>query len=465
MPSEIATAAGIWLEAAARLKQQLSPETYKQWFANVCPLCIEESNVLVIGVGDDFFGEWFMDSFGCDIERALQNIHGVDYSFTLKAGALPADFHPDDDSSQNAEKETMGEVAAPEAMEKTEASGEPDNGLQAHTFDNFVVGEENRYAFAAAKTAAEQPGLYNPLYIYGSTGIGKSHLLQAAAAEYQALHPEGKVRYVPCEELLNEYVDALRTHTDYQFRASLRELDMLLVDDVHVLGNKSALQEEFFNTFNALYRQGHQIILTSDKQPCEIKGLESRLVSRFESGVTTEMLPPEYETRLAILKQDQQGHLIQFDDTILQFVASNLSSSVRVIKGALKALVAYASAMTNCPMTTSVAERLLHKRIEEEHAAGKLSIEQIQRRVADYFDVRLTDLLSSKRPKNIAEPRMVAMYLCRRLTNYSFPEIGAAFGKNHATVINAMKKVPQLCQGSEDFRRSVAQIERQLRGS
>ncbi|QSH41701.1 chromosomal replication initiator protein DnaA [Lentisphaerota bacterium ZTH] len=446
----------IWNEAASRLQRQLHKTTYEQWFQNILPVNLD-GNVIVLGVSDDFFADWLKDNFDDVLSDALASIDDIDYAYKFEYGHTP-------------EKNTRGKTALKEisaSPERSESkvklpSKRPSNCLSRHTFENFVVGEENRYAYTAAKTAAENAGLYNPLYIYGGTGIGKTHLLQAVAHESLIKDPSIRIKYTTCEEFLNNYVDSLRLKKHAEFRSSVRNVDILLVDDVHMLANKTQLQEEFFNTFNTLYNQNKQIILTSDKQPCEIAGLEDRLVSRFESGVTTEINAPGFETRLAILKMMQEEHLVKLEDDVLQFIAANISSSVRRLKGALLRLVAFASAMSVSAISVEKAETLLHKLLEEENASKTISLEAIQRAVAEHFDIRVNDILSSKRPKNIAEPRMVAMFLCRKLTAFSFPEIGTAFGKNHATVMNACKKVPELCSKNENMRRSVSLLERQL---
>ncbi len=442
--------ADVWQVAAERLQQQIHTTTYEQWFQNIVPVTLNEQ-ALVLGVSDDFFADWLKDNFDDILSDSLKDVEGIDYSYSFASGYLP-----------KKKKEEPQAKSKPKAA-KTVKAVKPGNCLSRHTFDNFVVGEENRYAYAATHTAAGSPGLYNPLYIYGGTGTGKTHLLQAVAHHVVERHPGTRVRYITCEEFLNNYVDSLRNKKHSEFRSFVRDIDILLVDDVHMLGNKTQLQEEFFNTFNSLYNQNKQIILTSDKQPSEIKGLEARLVSRFESGVTTEISIPGFETRLAILRMMQEEHLVKLNDAVLQFIANNIHSSVRRLQGALFRLVAFASAMSVADIDVEHAERLLRKLLEEETAAQLVSIESIQRIVADYFEIRVNDLLSDKRPKNIAQPRMVAMYLCRKLTAFSYPEIGCAFGRNHATIMNAWKKIPQLCSKDENMRRSVSLLERKFK--
>lgn len=441
--------ADIWQVAADRLQQQIHSTTYEQWFQNIVPLALNEQ-ALVLGVSDDFFADWLKDNFDDILTDSLKDINGADYSYSFQSGHVPEKTH---------------EAPKPKAKTKTRTNKKvkPGNCLSRHTFDNFVVGEENRYAYAAALTAAESSGLYNPLYIYGGTGTGKTHLLQAVAHHALEHDPGTRVRYITCEEFLNNYVDSLRNKKHCEFRTFVRNIDILLVDDVHMLGNKTQLQEEFFNTFNSLYNQNKQIILTSDKQPSEIKGLEARLVSRFESGVTTEISLPGFETRLAILRMMQEEHLVKLNDEVLQFIATNIHSSVRRLQGALFRLVAFASAMAVNNIGVEQAEHLLRKLLEEETAAQVVSIESIQRSVAEHFEIHVKDILGGKRPKNIAQPRMVAMYLCRKLTGFSYPEIGNAFDRNHATIMNAWKKVPELCRKDESLRRSVSLLERKFK--
>ncbi len=444
--------ADIWQVAAERLQQQIHVTTYEQWFQNIVPVALNEK-ALVLGVSDDFFADWLKDNFDDILCDSLKDIEDVDYLYRFESGYLP----------EKKKEQPKTKVKSKNKAVKTQKRVKPGNCLSRHTFDNFVVGEENRYAYAAAHTAAESSGLYNPLYIYGGTGTGKTHLLQSVAHHAVASNPGTRVRYITCEEFLNNYVDSLRNKKHSEFRTFVRDIDILLVDDVHMLANKIQLQEEFFNTFNSLYNQNKQIILTSDKQPSEIKGLESRLVSRFESGVATEISIPGFETRLAILRMMQEEHLVKLDDEVLQFIANSIHSSVRRLQGALFRLVAYASAMSVADIDVEQAEHLLRRLLEEETASQLVSMESIQRIVADYFEIRVNDILSDKRPKNIAQPRMVAMYLCRKLTAFSYPEIGSAFGRNHATIMNAWKKIPQLCSKDENMRRSVSLLEHKFK--
>ena len=310
MTSDKSRAAEIWQAAKAKLRHILHKDTMAQWFDNIVIVDMDGSDI-ILGVSDEFFADWFTNNFGDILSKALNDIDGNSYTFSLRTGFEPVHIKEEPPA---AKPEPKAEVVADEPVplqvaiqQRTARTSRPatiHHGVVRHTFDNFVVGEENRYAFAAAEMVAHSPGSYNPLYIYGDTGIGKTHLIQAVRNEMLALNPDMRVRYASCEEILNDFVDSLHQREKYsKFRSSLRDIDALLVDDVHALANKEQLQEQFFNTFNDLYRQNKQIILTSDKQPCEIQGLEKRLISRFESGVTTEITPPGYEIRLAILRQ------------------------------------------------------------------------------------------------------------------------------------------------------------------
>ncbi len=462
------TAGELWEKASCILKDKLHQEAFSQWFRPVVPVDIKNDSV-VLGVSDDFFADWFNNTYGDLIKETFKGITGIDYKIKYEFGHFPEESPVaaeeeiavvDDipDSEDSSELKPKKRMSAREEKNFNECSA---HLLNRYTFDKFVVGEENRYAFAAATTASKSPGTFNPLYIWGGTGLGKTHLIQAVAHEVLKKKPRAKVQYITCEEFLNRYVDSLGARKHSDFRNWVRKVDMLLVDDVHQLANKTQLQEEFFNTFNALHNVNKQIILTSDKAPSEIKGLEERLVSRFEQGVTIEMTTPSFETRLAILKRKQDEQLIKLDDDVLQFIAERITASVRRLEGALLQLVGLSSAMA-CRVTVECAEDMLRKLLEEESVSKKVSVENILKTVADYFDIRVSDILSSKRPKNIAEPRMIAMYLSRKLTERSYPEIGEAFGRNHATIMHAEKTVLNRCKGDEDIRMAVSALQRQL---
>ena len=453
--SGAATAIRVWANISEQLRKELEPQVYAQFIACISAVGLDNGE-LHLGVADELFAELLAGgAMGALIEKHLPAEEGVT-SFIITGGydmpEEPVDITGDTVPVQ----------------EDTDNGKSPASDLQlpwllaSYSFDNFVVGDENRYAYSAVRAVVEKPGIHNPLFIYGASGTGKTHLVVAAAHAFKTCYPSFNVRYASCEEVLNQYVDSLRNQNSYEFRSYMRDVDVLIIDDVHQLAGKTQLQEQFFNTFNALYAQNKQIILTCDRQPSEVKGLEPRLVSRFESGVTMEIFAPGVETRLAILEVVQAEQAMTVPADVLTFIATNITANVRRLKGALYRLVACASA-GHRTIDLPYAEEVLHRLIEEERVAKVVSIEDIIKEVAQHFELHVSEILGDRRPKNIAEPRMVAMYLSRKLTNHSFPEIGAAFGKNHATIMNAMKKVPDLCRTREAMRRSVEMIERQLK--
>ncbi len=460
MNQEEMTAAGLWEKACAVIQNKVPRDTYAQWFESVVPVGMKGDS-LILGVSDEMLASWIENSFSDMIADGLAAAAGKPLKFEIEAGYAKTPVAAEDECT-----ETIPAIAlAPEPRVIPAAAP---NCQAAFTFRNFVVGEENRYAYSAAMTAATTPGVFNPLYIYASTGMGKTHLIQAVANHVTANNPRAVVRYVTCEQFLNSYLDSLHNksvfHSHFEFRNYFREVDVLLIDDVHQLGGKEQLQEEFFNTFNTLHNAGKQIILTSDKQPSDIPGLEARLVTRFQSGVTTQITAPTYETRLSILQHEQTEQL-KLSPEILQYIAARVSSSIRTLKGALMRLVAYASMTKSPSVPMAVAEDLLADLLDKEAESRKVTIDGIQKTVAEHFGLRVADLTGSKRPKNIAEPRMIAMYLSREMTDHSLVEIGSAFGgRNHATVLHALSQVEKLSKANEDTRRTISNLQRKIRG-
>ncbi len=439
----------IWRIAVGRLRAQ-SETLYKNWVSRMVPLRLEERK-LVVGVDNEFVCRFVFGHHQDLFEEALAGIDGENYSIEFEPG-----------HSQEPPEE-------PEQPAKPVAAAPPRPRLASDanefSFDNFIVGEENRHAFAAALATAEEPGLYNPLFLFGTNGVGKTHLLQAVAREMRRRNPQLVIRDTTCDELLNDFYDLLMQKRSLSaFRSSVRDVDVLLVDDVHRLAQKHQMQEEFFNLFNTLYRQHKQIILTSDRQPCEISDIDKRLSTRFESGMISEVGMPEFEARLAMLRMWQSKMLTQnpLGNEFLEFLAENISSSVRRLKSAYYRLATYSS-LNGGSLTIELAEELLHAQLMQESASRLVSIENVQRAVADHFSISIADMLGKKKMRKIAEPRMIAMYLSRRLTGRSSTEVGAAFDRNHATVLHAEKQVPELCRSNDAVRRMISQIERQLK--
>jgi chromosomal replication initiator protein len=491
----------IWGLAVSRLRSTREA-LYKQWFSKIEPISVEGTTV-TFKVPDSFFGGIIKDQYGDILEEALKNIESKDYTFSFvsdneleeskpKKSAsrgkpvkrssrispkeeivekVKEDFEDDFEDTTNVivldNPSTNNSTLSEHRMSLSERPAELRPQIKKHdmTFENFIVSDSNRHTYAAAKAAAEEPGLYNPLYIYGSNGIGKTHLLRAIANETLRKNPKTVVRFTTCDDLLNEFYELLSSKQNLStFRSQLRDVDLLLVDDVHRLAKKTQMQEEFFNLFNTLYDKHKQIVFTSDRQPCEISDIAKRPTTRFEAGVITEIGMLEYESRLAFLKMCRNEILTKtpLNDEFLEFLASSISSSVRRLKGAFLRLATYASLSGNNHLTIAQAETLLHTQLKQESSTKTIQIEEIQSCVANMFGITVAEILGSKRTSNIAEPRMIAMFLCRELTEKSTTEIGEAFGRNHATILHAENKVPQLLQSNNAMRLAVEEIRRNL---
>lgn len=426
------TDASAWDKIKLFLSRELSEQSFKTWFEPV--ICVNFSDTeLVLGVPDHYFGQWLKDHYhelliSC-VRDALGGVRQISFSVvplpeknlpsSPKTGARP---HTEQGSS----------VKAPES------SAAMLN--RRYTFDDFVVGPGNRFAHAAAVAVSEAPAKnYNPLFIHGPVGLGKTHLMQSIAHEMKRRYPHFKVLYISSEKFTNQLISAIQMRSTQQFRATYRSLDLLLIDDIHFIAEKEATQEEFFHTFNTLYDAHKQIVVSSDRSPRDIAGLEERLISRFTWGLVTDIQPPDFETRVAILKKKMERETVVVPDDVCFFIASQFKSNVRELEGALIRVVAYCT-LTNKPLSLELAKEILRASVTEEE--NKISIEKIQRVVAEYFHVNVSELRSKKRTKSIAEPRQVAMYLIRNLTSHSLPEIGEYFGgRDHTTVLHAFHKI------------------------
>jgi len=331
-----------------------------------------------------------------------------------------------------------------------------------NTFEAFVVGSNNNFAHAAALAVAQAPGKsYNPLFLYGGVGLGKTHLLHAIG-HYVVTHKKGaRVAYLSSEKFTNEYIDGIQNNQLVKFRKRYRQTDVLLIDDIQFLAGKERIQEEFFHTFNALHEAHRQIVLTCDRPASEIQNLEQRLVSRFEWGLVTDLQPPDVEMRLAILRKKAQLMGAELPEEIMSFLANRIRTNIRRLEGALIRVASYAS-LTGKKLSLEVVEGLLHEILHEEGRAS-VSLEVIQKKVAEHFDIRLADMTSKRRPENIAFPRQVAMYLAREMTGSSLSMIGEAFGgRDHGTVMHACRLVKDRMEVDANVRQVVQYLEKQL---
>ena len=447
-----------WETTCEKLRDILNENTYERWIAGIVPLNVED-HTLLLGVSNETFCDWLNDNYHDLIRDMFEQSTGMGLrSIRFEGGHEPANPVPQAESVIPPIKKEPVPANRPQPSH----SGHPISFNVHFTFDTFVVGENNKFAYAAATAVANAPGQsYNPLFIYGPTGLGKTHLLQAVAQNVLQRQRDTKVEYLTSEEFANNFIDALSQKKLTQFRDRFRNVDLLLIDDVHFFGDKERLQEEFFHTFNALSNNHKQIILTSDRPPHEINGLEKRLVSRFEWGLTTEIIVPDIETRIAILRKKQEEQTIRLDPEVLYFIASRIRSNVRRLEGALIRLVSYAS-MYGVNIDREMATGLLQPILDEE-SSNALTVHDIQRAVADHYDIRLADMTSKRRPQNIAQPRQIAMHLSRNLTQNSFEQIGLQFNRNHATVVHAVNSVEKKMKEDEHFRNEINRLERTIK--
>jgi chromosomal replication initiator protein len=428
------TAENLWSEVSSRLRGALNDTTYRTWFAEVAGAELGD-DAFTIGVPNDFTREWIEGHFRELIRAAMRDATGRELQLRLRV--IDSEPAPAAAVKTGPARSTAQIVSPPP---KSVAGLNP-----KYTFDLFVIGSSNRFAHAAALAVAEAPAqAYNPLYIYGSTGLGKTHLMQAIA-EYITQHSsELTVKYVTSETFMNDFINSLRDKRIEGFKQRYRTYDLLLIDDIQFFEHKERIQEEFFHTFNALYEEGKQIVIASDRPPRDIATLEDRLRSRFEWGLLTDIQPPDLETRIAILRKKVKTDSIYVPDPqVLTFIAGRIASNIRELEGALTRVVAFSS-LTGRPMTVELAQEVL-KDVFPQGEAPQVSIRSIQELIAERFGLSLAELCGDKRSQNIVYPRQVAMYLSRELTDSSLPKIGKEFGgRDHTTVIHATSKIARL---------------------
>ena len=442
----------LWQKLAVALKPQVSADTFKRWFSAVELIDADEGSI-TFRVPNNIYQFWIESNHMAALQAAIITAFGEprEVKFSL----------PSDAATQAAGDDAPAlQQTAPPRETKSSASV---LGLNPrNTFESFVVGPNNQFAHSASLAVAQLPArTYNPLFIYGGVGLGKTHLMQAIGQHVWGKKKNTKVIYISSELFINEFIDAIQHSTLVKFRKRYRQADVLLIDDIQFLAGKERSQEEFFHTFNTLFDGHKQIVLSSDRPPSEIATLEHRLVSRFEWGLTAELQPPEVETRMAILRKKALVLQIKLDDEVFEFLANRIRTNVRRLEGALMRVASFAS-LDGRALTPEIIEHLL-KDILQEEGRQSITIEQIQRRVAEHFDVRLADMTSKRRPANIAFPRQVAMYLARILTKASLNEIGEAFGgRDHGTVMHACKLVKKRMKEQDKIRQTISFIDSSL---
>jgi len=439
----------LWESALSALAGRIQPHNFDMWLRPLSCRSIDEGRITLVAP-NRWLKEWFEDNYQDVVLEALRAQTATDYEIVFEVEEPEA-------------PEPTGAAVAPVESEPARAPRpQPGDLLTKYSFDSFVVGPSNQLAHAASRACAEVPaGKYNPLFIYGGVGLGKTHLVQAIGHRIRDQHPSWRILYLKAETYMNEYINSLRNGKMDEFRRKYREkCDVLLMDDIQFIAGKDRTQDEFFHTFNSLFESHKQIVLTADQYPHEIPDLEDRLRSRFQSGLIADIQTPDLETRIAILKKKAELDQIELPDDVAEFLAKHIKSNVRELEGLLIRVAAFAGLQNHAITVEFAADTLKNFLSQASHA---LTVETVQKEVAAYFNVKLADLKSPKRHQAIARPRQIAMYLARKLCKVSYPELGQRFGgKDHTTVLSAFRKIDGLVQTDAKTRHTVEELERHL---
>jgi chromosomal replication initiator protein len=445
-------ASKIWKAVCKILAETLSKDVFDRWIGVIQAKDLQDGT-LHLSVANDFYHDWLEQNYLPLIEQAVHAVSGHDLAILI---SVDKDVQLEIPSDDAAERKSRGFRLSVKGRDAKECVGLN----QKYTFDAFIVGPSNSFAHAASLAVAQTPArAYNPLFIYGGVGLGKTHLMQAIG-HYVVQNKNHKISYLSSEAFMNEYVEALLKKQLVQFRRKYRHSDLLLIDDVQFLAGKDGMQEEFFHTFNDLFNNHKQIVLTCDRPASEIPGLEKRLVSRFEWGLVTQLESPDAGTRMAIIQNKLKEMKLELPGDAVEFIATRIRSNIRRLEGALIRVASYAS-LTRKTVSVQLLEELLRDLLDEA-VQEAVTVDAIQREVARFYDLRISDILGNRRPQHIAFPRQVAMYLSRSLTDQSLPSIGEAFSRNHATVIYACRAVENRMQTDEKVRGSIATLRNRL---
>ncbi|WP_439950889.1 chromosomal replication initiator protein DnaA [Desulfolucanica intricata] len=435
----------IWEEVLNSIKTQVSEQSYNVWISSLNPIGLF-NNVFTIEVPDNFTKDWISDRYHPLLKENLKNILqcDIDVEFILS----------------NDVEEYLSQYSN-SSISQTEYTMSPLN--PKYTFNTFVVGNSNRFAHAACFAVAESPAKsYNPLFIYGGVGLGKTHLMHAIGNYILTQGNNYKIAYCTSEKFTNELINSIKDDKTVEFRNKYRNIDILLIDDIQFLAKKERTQEEFFHNFNTLYEANKQIIISSDRPPKEIPTLEDRLRSRFEWGLITDIQPPDYETRIAILRKKAQLDNLKVPDETINYIATKIQSNIRELEGALIRIIAYSS-LTGKEINLSMAEEVL-KAILEPQKPKKLTVELIQQTVAEYFEIKTEDLKAKKRTRAVSFPRQIAMYLTRELTDLSLPKIGDAFGgRDHTTILHGHEKIQNQIKEDSNLETTINELINKLK--
>lgn len=465
MPALMSSPDDIWASCSSRLAQRVPPQPYKTWFGPIEPRAFveqEERCELHLGLPSLFYQDWLNGHYSSLLNDVVDEVVGEPTSiiFEVESRASEPEPAPTSSSRRASEDEATDEAPSqersrdgveptrPAPIEKSTLSG-------AYTFKQFIQGDCNELAYSAARAIADKPSgsSYNPFLVYGGVGLGKTHLVQAIGNAVQDRDRLRRVRYVSSETFTSQFVQAIKNNSVASFSAYYRSIDLLIVDDVQFFGGKEKTQEEFFHVFNELYQQGRQIVLCADRAPRDISGIEDRLLSRFRWGLSADMQAPDLETRTAILQHKAETHDISLPGEVVDFIANRITENVRNLEGALNRLVAYAK-LHREPIDLAMTREALYDVIDD--APARLKIDDVQKAVADYYDMPLDRMLSRSRKQEIVMARQVAMFLCKQFTQHTLKEIGMRFGgRDHSTVIHACKTVEARCETEADYDRQI----------
>jgi len=441
----------MWDATLKIIKEKISKPSFETWLKDTTAVELDQ-NTFIIGVPNDFIKEWLENHYVVLITEALYELTGAE--LTIKF-TIP---HHLEDADDTTEKQIKKQATTQPTYESTETMLNP-----KYTFETFVIGAGNRFAHAASLAVAESPAKsYNPLFIYGGVGLGKTHLMHAIGHYILEHNPGTNVLYLSSEKFTNEFINAIMDNKTANFRNKYRNVDILLIDDIQFLAGKEQTQEEFFHTFNALHEENKQIIISSDRPPKEIPTLEDRLRSRFEWGLITDITPPDLETRIAILSKKAKADGLDIPNEVMLYIANQIDTNIRELEGALIRVVAYSS-LVNKDIDAQLAADAL-KDIIPNRRPKKVTVQAIQEIVADVYHINLEDFAARKRTHSIAFPRQIAMYLSRRLTDLSLPKIGEKFGgRDHTTVIHAYDKIEELLKQDKELQENIEKIKRRLK--
>lgn len=456
-----------WAAVLAIVREELNEPSFKTWFEHTVPVEITEDGVLVVGVQNEFARGWLEERYSQRLNSALSQVTSADHTVRIVVDPSTSLRDPDSrDASEDSDRaaapsgDSLDSGPAPAAEEKHLAPGEFD---PKYTFDSFVVGDSNAFARNAALAVAEQPGLkYNPLFLWGGPGLGKTHLLQAIGQYVNENFPHKKVMYVTSETFTNDFVESISAKTENSFRKKYRSVDVLLIDDIQFLEKKIGTQDQFFHTFNELRQRGKAIVLASDRPPRDID-MDERYQSRFASGLPADIQPPNYETRLAILRQFVETQAVPFEDDALAYIAERSSPNVREMEGAVIRIIAYRDLSKKKTVDLQMVEQVTRDLFPDQKRRP-ISVSTIQRESCRFYGISHTDLIGSKRSQVIVYPRQVAMYLARELTDLSLPQIGKEFGgRDHTTVMHACSKIQKVMSSEREAWNEIQQLTNTIR--